>query len=156
MKRYGPSVLAALLLLSAACQKSAPLTEQRVSSARKQWAALGLRNYRVRLTIEGDRIQEGDFEIDVRDGRIANLKRNGVPVESRDAFYTVDGMFKFLMDELDMATNPALYWQAPKGTRIHQRAAFHEQKGYVTRYIRAVVGTKHNISIKVSDLEPLS
>ncbi|MEZ4272038.1 MAG: DUF6174 domain-containing protein [Myxococcota bacterium] len=143
-----------LLVAAIGCAKGEPLTLTAIQDAQARWEARGLHSYRMVLEIDGDLIDSGRFEVEVRHDKITRLTRNQVAVASRDPFYTVDGFFKFLRDELEMAADPARYWQASPGTNIHQRAHFHAW-GYPTRYLRAVVGTKQNITVVVKDVQPL-
>ena len=75
-------------------------------------------------------------------------------IENIDPFYSVEGIFGFLTDELAMAKQPTRFWQAAADARIHQRADFHQARGYCRRYLRAVSGTRHSILLEVVDLQP--
>jgi len=153
--RFGLRGVAVILLLLGGCAKGDPLTGAAIDAAEARWRANPLAAYRMHLEISGDLIQEGEFVIEVRDGEVASVTGNGETITTRDDFYTVDGLFTMLRQELEMATQPHLFWQPPKDARIYQRAHFDAQTGYCRRYLRSVTGTQHNIVIKVTALEPL-
>jgi len=147
-----PRLFLFLLFVATGCAGGSPLDSQQIDTARDRWRAVQLSNYDLRMSIDGDRIQKGSFEITVLARRVQKVVRNGETIPSRDAFYTVDGMFDFLGDELQMAQNPQRYWQVGKDASIHQRVTFDDKLGFVRQYIRAVRGTQHNIVIKVEEL----
>lgn len=142
----------AFALLALGCQRGDPLTAAAIAQAEATWQDYGVDDYQLELDIEGDLVEEGKFRISVQDGRVTDARRNGKTISTRDPFYTVPGLFKFLRDEIEMAQQPALYWQAGPGTNIYQRALFDARAGYLKRYLRAVTGTKHNIKIRVTRL----
>lgn len=137
------------------CAKGDPLTAKAIDAAEARWRAAPMGAYRMRLEITGDRIEEGEFVVEVRDSVVASVTRNGESITTRDDFYTVDGLFDMLRQELEMAAQPQLFWQQPTNSRIYQRALFDEKSGYCRRYLRSVTGTQHNIVITVEALEPL-
>jgi hypothetical protein len=153
---WWPGLLVLGLGASAACARGEPLSEATLSAAKARWAARGLADYDVHLEIEGDLVQEGEFEVEVRGRQVRVVRRNGAAVETHDAFYSVDGMFGFLGEELEMAKEPVRYWSAPADARIFQRARFDEDSGRLRRYVRAVSGTKHNIVITVDQVTPVA
>jgi hypothetical protein len=146
---------AAQLCTLLACARGEPLAGDRIEAAERRWQAAGLGDYRLALSIEGDRVQAGDFQIEVRGGTVTSASRNGTAVASRDLFYTVPGLFTFLRDEQGMAAAPERYFGVPAGTPVTQRARFHAELGYPERYLRAVRGTQHGIEIIVHRVERL-
>jgi hypothetical protein len=146
-------VVAGALCAAAACAAGQPLDRASLADAERRWHGRNLSDYRLHLSIEGDRIDAGDFTVEVRGGAVTSVERNGAPVDTRDAFYTVGGLFDFLRDELDMSASPDRFWGVPAGTMVRQRAHFHPEDGYPLRYLRSVSGTQHNIAIVVKSLE---
>lgn len=146
--------IAAVALLAAACSGAQPLEAAAIDTAEQRWRDYQLRDYRMELTVEGDRIDSGDFRAEVRGGALVSVERNGEAVSSRDPFYTVPGLYAFMRDELEMAASPERFWGVPPGTAVRQRAQFHREHGYPQRYLRAVSGTQHNVAVQVKRLEP--
>ena len=151
MRRLTPLIAVALLT---GCTRGDTLTAEGLAAAKARWADQGLTSYRMEVEITGDRVEEGHFRVSVEDGAVTEVSRNDKPVVSRDAFYTIDGMFSMLGDELRMAQQAQRYWQAAEGARVYQRAYFDPDRGYCRRYLRAVTGTQHNIVIEVHQLTP--
>lgn len=137
-----------------ACAKGEPLTLDALQEAQARWRASAPNAYTLKIEISGDLVQEGEFEVTVRGDEVVKATRNGQVITTRDAFYTVPGMHAFLREELEMAQNPARYWNASPETRIYQRAHFDPELGYTRRYLRAVTGTQHNVVITIR-LSPL-
>ena len=153
MSRPGALGLALVWVSLLSCARGAPLTLDAIESGRQRWRAGGVTDYRMRVKIKSDRTQAGEFRIEVQQGKLHRIARDGESVGMRDPFYTVDGLFGFLLQELEMAQEPGRFWAAPAGAYIHQRAHFDVDLGYPRRYIRAVGGTEHNIVITVEDFE---
>ena len=141
---------AVTLLALVACARGENLTETQLAQAQSRWQQAGPRNYTLTMTITGDRIEEGRFVATVRDGALSSVTRNHRPIARPAPFYTVPGLFDFLSEELEMAAQPGRYWQAARDARVYQRIRFDDRLGYPTRYLRAVTGTEHNVTL---DLE---
>jgi hypothetical protein len=104
--------------------------------------------------MEGDRVERGEFEVQVVEGRVISLKRNGTvvkPTEAQD--YSMDGMFKIIRDEMDLAKTPSLLG-APEGYSAYLMAQFDRGTGRLMHYRRAVGGISNSIDIRVLRFEP--
>ena len=148
-------VVVGVLLTTANCAKGEDLTRERLGQAAARWQQASISSYRMTLEITGDRIKAGTFEIEVIRNKIKAVSRNGKNIGSNDRFYSLDGLFKFLDDELEIAKEPARYFNAPSDTRVYLRAHFDPKLGYPTRYLRSVVGTDHNITLEVVHFEAI-
>ena len=101
--------------------------------------------------MSGDRVETGTFEVMVRDGQVVSLRRNGLiitPASGQD--YSMDGLFRMLMQELGLAEKPSLLG-APGGYSAYLQVQFDPESGRIVRYRRSVGGTSNSIDIKVLD-----
>jgi len=137
------------------CAKGETLTPADLGAAKNMWQQNGFQSYALTLEITGDKIETGLFEIEVNKGEITKATRNGDNLATTDGFYTIDGIFVFLENELELGNDPARYFGAAPGSRIYMRAHFDPQLGYPTRYLRAVTDTKHNIKVEVKSFKKL-
>ena len=137
------------------CAKGESFTPTELRAAEGIWKAQGFQSYALTLEISGDNVETGLFEIEVNQGDIIKATRNGDNLATTDKFYTVDGIFAFLENELELGKEPGRYFGAAPGARIYMRAHFDSELGYPTRYLRAVTDTKHNITVEVKRLKKL-
>ena len=137
------------------CAKGLPLTRAALKESQLRWAANGLPSYRLELEVAGDKIETGAFVIEVRNNRIDFATRNDQELQEPDHFYTVDGLFKFLSNELELGQEPGRYFGASPNSRIYMNVHFHKTLGYPIRYLRAVTETKQNITVTVTKLTKL-
>lgn len=99
-------------------------------------------------------MERGEFEIQVQNDTVTSVKRNGAlanPASGQD--YSVDGLFKFLREEMDLAKNPSLLG-APAGYSVYFMASFDDKTGRLRHYRRAVGGISNSIDIEVLRFEP--
>ncbi len=148
-------VLFGWLLLLTQCAKGAAFTEQDLQQAQAQWNKNGLDSYRLTLEISGDKVETGVFVVEVEQNKIQGITRNGQAITTTDTFYTIEGMFQFLENELELGKEPRRYFGSAPGARIYMRAHFDPKQGFPTRYLRAITDTKHNIAVEVKSLEKL-
>lgn len=137
------------------CAKGSAFNEQDLKQARLRWQQNGFNSYYLTLEISGDKVETGVFVLKIKDGRISEATRNGVQLVKPDSFYTIEGIFDFLENELELGQEPGRYFGAAPGARVYMRAHFDPQLGFPTRYLRAVTDTKHNITVEVKKLEKL-
>jgi len=130
-----------------------PLTEQALAAAQAQWRDRGPRSYDLELEIRGG--QEGAHEIQVRDGRVTRMTTGGKPVaESVWAFWSVDGMFTFLAQELENAKAPLRAHGVSDPAAVTLRVQFDAELGYPRYFLRHVTGRQSEIWWEVTSLEP--
>jgi hypothetical protein len=147
-------VLMLLLLLETSCSGLTTLTPEMLEAAEMKWNASKPASYRLVVTMEGDRVERGEFEVQVLEGKVTSLKRNGEvvkPTEVQD--YSMDGMFKIIHDEMDLAKNPSLLG-ASEGYSAYLMARFDSRTGRLEHYRRAVGGISNSIDIRILRFEP--
>jgi hypothetical protein len=147
-------LLALLLLFAASCSRLDTLTEAALSDAEATWNGHAPGFYRMVVKMTGDRLEEGVFEVVVRDRSVVSLSQNGQAVlPDRAQDYSVDGLFDILARELALAEEPSVL-DAPEGYGVYLLARFDSDNGRLIRYLRSVGGTNNNIEIHVTEFEP--
>jgi len=144
---------AAILSIAIACARLQPLTEEALTQAENKWRTRGPESYRIVIEMSGDRVQNGRFEVTVRDGQVIELKRNGLvirPTAGQD--YSIAGLFHMLEQEIGLAERPATLG-APEGYSVYLNARFDEMTGRLVRYRRVVGGTSNSIEVNVVEFE---
>ena len=147
-------LLALLLLFAASCSRLDTLTEAALSDAEATWDARAPGFYRMVVEMTGDRLEEGVFEVVVRDRSVVSLSRNGraiLPDGAQD--YSVDGLFDILARELALAEEPAVLG-APEGYGVYLLVRFDPDNGRLIRYLRSVGGTNNSIEVHVTEFAP--
>ena len=147
-------VIMAGLLLAASCSGLSTLTPGALKQAEEKWMAANQTSYRLVVSMEGDRVERGEFEVDVDQGVVTSLRRNGQvvnPASGQD--YSMDGLFKIIHEEMDLAEKPQLLG-APSGYTAYLMARFDGKTGRLQHYRRAVGGVSNSIDIEVLSFEP--
>ena len=140
---------AGILFLTAACSRLPTLTPDILSEANQKWTAHKPPAYQLVIQMSGDRVESGRFEVEVRSGNIISLRRNGLFVRANAGEdYTMEGLFRMLMQELDLAGKPALLG-APPGYSVYTTARFDDTNGRLIRYRRIVGGSSNSIEVNV-------
>ena len=146
-------VSAAILSIAVACARLQPLTAEALTHAENKWRTRGPESYRIVIEMSGDRVQNGRFEVTVRDGLVIELKRNGLvipPTAGQD--YSMAGLFHMLEQEIGLAERPATLG-APEGYSVYLNARFDEMTGRLIRYRRVVGGTSNSIEVSVVEFK---
>jgi hypothetical protein len=142
-------ILLAGVMLAAACSGLRTLTAQALNEAESRWKAQNQTSYRMVVSMEGDRVERGEFEVEVEQGIVTSLRRNGQPVNPASGQdYSMDGLFKIIHEEMDLAAKPALLG-APPGYSAYLMARFDDSSGRLEHYRRAVGGVSNSIDIEV-------
>ena len=142
-----------LALGLASCSRLDTLKPEAIDKAEKQWKDSGLRSYRLVVEMGGDRVEKGTFEVKIRNGSPVSLKRNGQELPaSRGEDYSVEGLFKTVRQEMELAKKPELLG-APAGYTVYTLARFDEASGRLAQYRRSVGGTRNAIDIAVREFE---
>ena len=144
-----PAVCVCILALLAGCAYQ-PLSQTNLQEAQSRWAATHCSRYRLRLDIAGDRIEAGNFSVEV-DGPNTRVTRNGRVLEHPDAFYSVEGLFHFLANEIELGHDPPRFFEAAPDATVYQQIIYDKTWGYPQRYVRAISGTSHNITLDIKD-----
>ena len=143
-----------VMLVMMACSGLTTLTAQALNEAEDKWKAEKQTSYRMVVSMEGDRVERGEFEVEVEQGIVTSLRRNGQavnPASGQD--YSMDGLFKIIHEEMGLAETPALLG-APPGYSAYLMARFDDSTGRLQHYRRAVGGVSNSIDIEVLSFEP--
>src|SRR6266446_7711814 len=105
--RFTSLLLATIML--AGCSRLPALTPDSLQTARDKWQMSRPDYYRLVLEMSGDRVEAGRFEVTVQGADVVSLRRNGqVILPGRGQDYSMDGLFRMLVQEVDLARKPAL------------------------------------------------
>lgn len=139
-----------------ASRERAPrLTPEAYRAALERWEARGLKSYDMDVEILGN--QPGKVHIEVRDGQVAHMTRDGVEPRQRRTweYWTVEGQFETLARELENAEAPADAFKAPGVSEMVMWAEFDPVWGYPRRYDRVALGGDFEVHWKVTNFRPL-
>ena len=150
------SAVVLLVILAAAIlfRDSTPrLTEAIYEAAVARWDANGPDSYNLDLELTGNR--PGEIHVEVRDGQVVHMTRDGVePKQERTWYYwSVPGQLDTIGQELEMGRDPAESFNSPKATEMVMWAEFDAKFGYPLKYDRVVLGTNFEIHWKVTRFE---
>jgi len=105
--------------------------------------------------MRGDRVEAGRFEVTVQGEEVVSLRRNDqVILPGRGHDYSMDGLFRLLFQEMDLAGKPSLLG-APEGYSVYSMGRFDPDNGRLIRYRRTVGGATNSIDIDVTEFEVL-
>jgi Family of unknown function (DUF6174) len=123
-----------------------------LNQAEAKWNEGKPASYKLVVSMEGDRVERGEFEVEVHSGVVGSLKRNGEVVNLKSGEdYSMDGLFKMIRNEMELAAKPALFG-APSGYSAYLMARF-DRTGKLQHYRRAVGGISNSIDIQVISFE---
>jgi len=143
------------MLLLGSCSGLSTLTPEMMDRAEAKWSAGKPVSYRLVVSMEGDRVERGEFDVQVENGVVTSLKRNGKMVNLQSGEdYSMDGLFKMVRNEMDLARNPSLFG-APAGYSAYLMASF-DDMGSLQHYRRAVGGISNSIDIQILAFEAKS
>ena len=145
-------ILAALLVL-VSCSGLSTLTPATLDESEAKWNAAKPSSYRMVVSMEGDRVEHGEFDVRVETGTVTELRRNGEAVNVKSGQdYSMDGLFKMIREEMELAKNPSLFG-APAGYSAYLMARFDGRTGGLLQYRRSVGGISNSIDIQVLSFE---
>ena len=131
------------------------LTPAELQQARAAWSARGPQSYDLEVLVHADRLEDGRFEVHVRDGALVSTQRNGLTTTGVEEGYTIPALFDMLEREIELAGTPQSGLGAPAGYRAYLRARFHPQLGYPERYRRVVGGASNGVEITLTRFTPV-
>jgi hypothetical protein len=141
----------ALTLVLLFREEGAPLTRADLDAAAERWTKAGLLDYDLAVTVRG--AQEGEHRIEVRDGRVVAMTTGGAAVDPKVwPYWSVDGLFRFLRDELEGAMRAREVHGVSDASEVILRAAFDAELGYPRRFLRHVPGGRPGIEWEVTAL----
>jgi hypothetical protein len=129
------------------------LTAALLADARARWQRHRPRAYDLEVVVSG--AQEGAHRIEVREGRVVKMTTGGGPVrENVWEYWTVDGMFRFLADELGNVERPEAAYGVAQGSEVVLRVVFDETYGYPARFLRHVIGSRQSVEWRIRGFVP--
>jgi hypothetical protein len=152
--------LGLLTILSATigCAGGQEVTPEAIDQAKQVWKAAGVRDYDLDWTVTG--AQNNHYYVTVRGGdvrKVESVEADGRRLElhpSETRFYSVDGLFLTIADELAQLKTDHPFGQPP-GTKVVMRFKPDAKLAYPLWYRRDVMGTTQAIAIDVVKLVPL-
>jgi hypothetical protein len=148
-------MLVALLGLGS-CSGLSTLTPAMLDEAEAKWKTARPASYRMVVAMEGDRVEHGEYDVLVQAGAVTEIKFNGEAVNLKPGQdYSMEGLFKIIRDEIDLAKNPVLLGAQP-GYSVYLMARFDSRTGGLVHYRRSVGGISRSIDIQVLKFEATS
>lgn len=136
--------LGAATLLLLLREEGETLTEAGLREARERWEAADVSDYDLAISVRG--AQSGDHAVRVRGGVVVSMTTGGEEVPERvRPYWSVDGLFRFLEEELENAR------RADEPSQYVLEAAFDGELGYPRRFLRHVLGGGQGIEWEVTD-----
>jgi hypothetical protein len=143
----------ALTLLFLFRREGEPLTAAGLEAAEARWRDAGPRDYDLAVSVRG--AQSGEHRVEVRGGRVVAMTTGGAPVDPRVwPYWSVEGLFRFLREELAAAERPREAHGADGSAQVVLRVAFDGELGYPRRFLRHVLGGGAGIEWEVTGLAP--
>jgi hypothetical protein len=147
----------ASICLFVRCSSGEPVTPQALAAAKKIWTDAKVRDYDLEWRVSGP--NSGHYFVTVRNGdvrKVESVAPDGRKFEVHPAeprFYSVDGLFTTIADEL-MQLGDAQPFGQPEGTKVVMRFTSDPHLGYPRSYRRDVLGTSQGVAIEVLRLVP--
>jgi hypothetical protein len=119
------------------------LTSADYEAAVARWEKNGPAGYDLDLELAGSR--PGKIHVEVRDGQVTHMIRDGVEPSQRRTwdYWSVPGQLDTIGDELEMAKHPAISFNLRSDTTVAMWAEFDPVFGYPRQFRRAVLGTPY-------------
>lgn len=145
----GLGLVVGLLL---ARKPGATLTAQDLAAARARWEEQGPASYALEIEMKG--AVNDTRRIEVHDGEVAAMTSGGAPVpRSAWSYWTVEGLFGFLEDELNNAARPRETYGVDDPHQVVLRADFDRRWGYPAFFLRHVLGKGQSTEWTVTRFE---
>jgi hypothetical protein len=141
------------------CAGGQEVTAEAINQSKQIWKTAGIGDYDLDWTVTG--AQNNHYYVTVRGGdvrKVESAQTDGRRFElhpSETRFYSVDGLFLTISDELAQL-NTDLPFGQPQGTKIVMRFKPDAKLGYPLWYRRDVMGTSQAIAIDVVKLVPVT
>jgi len=130
-----------------------PFTADQLKTARLHWSKVGPKNYEMDVIVSG--VQRGHHHIVVENGKVVKMSTNGEQVNpSAWGYWSIEGMFEFLEQELSHAERPNLAYGVSDPSEVFLTAQFDPIYGYPQRFLRQVFGKNFTIEWNVQDFQP--
>ncbi|MGF2075387.1 hypothetical protein, partial [Enterococcus casseliflavus] len=88
----------------AGCSGLSTLTPELLEQAERKWMDSKPAAYHLVVAMEGDRVERGVYDVEVKNNVVISLKRNGAIVDSKvGQEYSMDALFKIIREEVDLS-----------------------------------------------------
>lgn len=126
------------------------LTEAVYQAAVERWDKHGPRSYDLDLELSGNR--PGKIHIEVRDGEVTHMMRDGIEPKQRRTwdYWSVPGQLETIGQELDMSRDPADSFKSNAVTGMVMWAEFDPRYGYPLVYDRVVLGGDFEVHWRIT------
>lgn len=152
-------VACVVMLPFAGCGESGdPVRAERIEADAARWAAAGIRDYDLVWQSVSTR-NRSTYKVYVRDGEVRAVRLvrpDGKAVALKPAdmnFYSVDGLFRTIREELAQSQESRPFGQPP-GTTVVLTMRSDDRLGYPTIYRRDIFGVEDRMGIDVIGLTP--
>ncbi|MGD9721797.1 MAG: DUF6174 domain-containing protein [Pirellulales bacterium] len=145
----------AVLVSLAIARRPTPLTRAAYEAAAQRWDENGPASYDLDVELGGKR--PGKVHVEVRDGEVTRMTRDGVQPSQRRTWYywSVPGQLDTIEQELEMAETPRESYGSPKAAGVALWAEFDPRYGYPRRFDRIVLGADEEVHWNVTGFRPL-
>jgi hypothetical protein len=150
------SLIGLVVLIATARISRTPLTQAAYEEAAARWDKHGPASYDLDVELGGRR--PGKVHVEVRDGEVTHMTRDGVePRQRRTWFYwSVPGQLDTIELELEMAKDPVKSYGASGAREVALWAEFDPKYGYPRRFDRVVMGASDlEVHWKVTSFLPI-
>jgi Family of unknown function (DUF6174) len=151
--------LPVLLMATVGCGGGQDATPEAVRSAKQLWERAGIRDYDLDWSVTGT--NNAHYFVTVRGGEVRKVEMVGrdggkSPSNSHEtSFFSVDGLFHTIDEELAVCSKSEMPFGQPKGTKIVMRFQPDGKLGYPHWYRRDVLGSSASMAIDVIALIPV-
>lgn len=132
-----------------------PITREDLDATEQRWLERGPQSYDVDLMLSGR--QSGPIHVEVRDGLVTRMQRNGVVPSQRRTwdYWSVPNQFATIRQDFDSAENPLGGFGVAAGAEVDIRAEFDPEFGFPRRYYRTVSGTPYDVEWETTSFAPI-
>jgi hypothetical protein len=117
------------------------LKPEQLTAAETLWKEKGPRSYDLDYSQKGS--NPGEFQVQVRDGKVVAASRNGQALEKRlFPYYDMPALFGYIETFLEQDAQPGR-------PRTYTTARFDRDDGHLLRYVRRVMGSQEQVEITV-------
>lgn len=120
-------------------QATPELSFETLQAAQKRWQENGPADYSLAVKVTGR--QPGQYQVEVRGGKPADVRRNGIAANRRTwQYWTVPGLFDVIEHDIECSEDPTRGFGARPGSKAVLRANFDAELGYPKKFERLILG----------------
>jgi len=129
-----------------------PLTAQSLAQARQIWQNKRPQDYQMDVVVSG--AQQGHHQITVRNNKVTKMLTDGVQTPERVwEYWNIEGMFRFLNEELVQAKQPQMAYGISDPSKVYLSTTFDPALGYPQYFLRQVFGKKVTIEWEIKNFQ---